>query len=302
MGWWEFWNARTLWRLEKSHVQYRIQFATALGDLRNPRAVRLLLEIGARNYFLTEVEAAVVDALVRIGPSGVDQLITALTDTREGVRVTAVKALEKIGDKLAIEPLRATLRKDRTLDVLMAAAKAIATFTRPLTDDEAAKAQAAYRGAMTDHEAGEAFAAFTSSLTDIDRALYISAVLAVERHTSFETDRRIAGILEGIGPSSTDQLITALTDPHEWACASAARALGEFGEKRAIEPLLAALRPFMATVKIIPVGGLLPNPTIKSQAIASALIRLRALEGEMTDQDKELISAIANWSVNEDRD
>lgn len=113
------------------------------------------------------VRAACIRALGTHGtPADVQRLVPLLTDDSDFVRWEAAKAMKKLHNPVAIDPLIERLIQDTDLDVRMAAARALGQYPRPRVFD-------ALVGALDDPEYGVSQAAAGSLRTltgaDLDR-------------------------------------------------------------------------------------------------------------------------------------
>jgi WD40 repeat protein len=114
---------------DTNSLQLRIEIANLLGKIGDPRAIKVLIEMGSARVFTSDPRraapgrvwvdssgktermetwdhrSAAGDALARIGEPAVGPLIAALKDERADLRHLAAWALGKIGDTRAVEPL-----------------------------------------------------------------------------------------------------------------------------------------------------------------------------------------------------
>jgi len=109
--------------LTEGNERYAIRAAEALGGIRDPGAVSLLVSglyepyvaYGRRDSdrpydnLLEEIWPRALESLIKIGPMAVEALISALKDPNEGRRKGAAIALGRIGDTRAITPLSIAL-------------------------------------------------------------------------------------------------------------------------------------------------------------------------------------------------
>ena len=170
--------------------------AKALGDMEDPRAVRLLIEAVKSND--PAVCAAAVDALAKVGGTqATEPILGLLQHTHSYVRLAAAEALGHLGSAAATEPLR-TLLHDPQWDVRRAAVEALAQ----LRDDQAVEA-------------------LTRTLEDNDADVREAAAIAL----GSLGDRR------GIGP-----LVLALRDTASGVRRIAAAALSRIDENWSTAP------------------------------------------------------------------
>ena len=255
--------------------------ASALGEMRDLRTLDTLLyglhssvfEVGAASQDVSELGemaiAPLIDvlreppnnahyhaqmALRSIGPSVIPHLLDALPATDSPyARSPILRALSFYDDERVLDPLRAAL-SDPDEHVREVAAFALA-----------------YRG---------------------DPAA-LEQVLLTPQRTAGTNDS--ARTLAQIGAPAIEPLIIALSDAArpEFARINAATALGEIGDMRALEPLIAALRDETPAIRLAAVGALgdLNDPRSVEALLAaldddipevrrSAILALSAIGGE----------------------
>jgi HEAT repeat protein len=213
MLWWTLWTLRTA--LKSKDVQTRVRAVQRLGDLRNERAVGLLLQAFQDNE--TNVSGAAREAMGKIGNAAVEPLVTALGDA--AVSKPAVEALVRIGSP-AMQPLLAALRhSDRSVKGFMvrnAAAEALggigdAQAVEPLVD------------ALLAFLKGQAASTITDPVEVVKALAKIGDVRAVEPLlAALQMDLDSPG-----GPGLVAESVML--------------ALGKISDPRAVEPLTAAL-------------------------------------------------------------
>jgi HEAT repeat protein len=150
--------------------------------------------------------------LVQIGPPAIEPLIAALKDENWKVRHTAASVLGWLGDERAVEPLITALR-DTNDNVVLAAA-----------------------GALTELDDARGVEPLAAALKDQNGTL----------RRSTRGPRRSAPAAEPVPvqgvPSHLEPLVRALDHEVVEVPMSAAWVLGRLGDKRAVEPLVAALK------------------------------------------------------------
>lgn len=92
--------------LRDSHWLNRKYAAEVLGELKDPRAVDLLVE--ALNDEVGDVRQRAYDSLIKLGSPSVPSLIPLLVSEEDEIRQSATEILRKIG-KPAVEPLATAL-------------------------------------------------------------------------------------------------------------------------------------------------------------------------------------------------
>ena len=211
--------------------------ADALGEIRNPRAVPLLITaLGDEDW---KLRASAAEALGKIGdPRAAQPLIAILVDSQWDVRSAAGKALDKIGAR-AFDPLVAALKNGGALGAAgvryyaakalgqIGDARAVEPLIAALKDDEDSYLRgesACSLGHIGDPRAVEPLIAALEDEEDL-----------VARNKAVEALGRIAD------PGAVVPLIAAL-DNWSWSGRKeAAEALGKIGDPRAGATLVAAL-------------------------------------------------------------
>lgn len=112
--------------------------ALALGKIKDSRAVEPLIavlrgkDLKDKDKYLTEIDSSIqvsaAFALAAIGAPAVVSLIAALNDEDPDVREGAARALGKIKDSRAVEPLVTALKNDNDSEVQREIAKAVGLF------------------------------------------------------------------------------------------------------------------------------------------------------------------------------
>jgi len=202
--------------------------------------------IGALRDGDVAVRRAAANALGQAGDAqALDPLISTLQD--RDVRELAVAALGEIGARQtdpgvrsrAVEPLISAL-KDRAAAMRNAAAEALGRIGDPRA---ASPLVALYR---KDPQANQAAGA---ALLQIGAPAAPPLVAILEEPGSAETLRHAAaGLLVQIGAPSVVPLIAAL--PNDHARTMVAAVLGDIGDRRAIEPLIATLSDSQRDVRL----------------------------------------------------
>jgi HEAT repeat protein len=211
---------------DEERVRVREEAAKALGRLGDKKAVELLIQALMNKDSRYRIRAAEVldkmgwnaendtekayyliakgkwDDLEALGKPAVEPLIIVLKDESRDVRAGAAEALGKIGDKRAIEPLIQTLKNENSIGDL-------------------------------------------EKLEDPDRLPFMQALKETNKNEYdhyYDRAGAVAEALGKIGFPAVVPLIQALNDENGYVRAGAAEALGKIGDKRAIEPLIQALR------------------------------------------------------------
>jgi HEAT repeat protein len=190
-----------------SYYEYvRQAAAEALGQLGDGRAVPPLITVALYKDRHKEFQA-VVKALGKLGDAAVEPLVTALNDENEAVRERAAIVLGELGDARAVEPLIAALN-DKNEFVRWRAITAL--------------------GQLEDAHAVEPLIAALG-----DKNIYVRLRAYVESE--------VAKALGQLGNNAVVPLIAALRDKDRSVRWTAAKALGQLGDPRAVEPLIATL-------------------------------------------------------------
>lgn len=195
------------------------------------------------------MEGVAGEALVQIGAPAVEALLGALHDSEPAVRRAVIRVLADIADPRALEPLM----------------KALGEFM-PLGTHEA----------------------IVRALAQIGDVRAVKPLLSATG-PSFSPDVIVAAsdTLVQLGAPAVEPLVAALKEGEEHARGWAAWALGEIGDARAVEPLLAELETAPATVRF----GDAPASRVPSAA-AEALGKIgdpRAVE--------PLVVALGKWTT-----
>ncbi len=233
--------------LKNEASKVRRNAALALGEIGDPRAVNPLIATLEDKH--SDVYMAGVEAMVKIDATrAVEPLIAALRYEPDGMRWCAAEALGEIGDPRAVEPLIAALR-DTDWHVRQAAAKALdklgwgwdkvvsfgAVAVQPLIDalKDARKAE--------NHSEYEAIA---MALRKIHDASALEPLVAGLWNDDPGVRQAVAAALSEIGKPAIERFVAVLQDKHSPLIqrTGAAEALGEIGDPRAIEPLIAVLK------------------------------------------------------------
>jgi HEAT repeat protein len=210
-------------RLTSANPDVRKRAAENLGGSRDTRAVDPLV-VALADPELTVRWAAAI-ALGKIGNArAVEPLVAALRSSREFDGSAAIEALGKIGDARAVEPLVAALRSSRDVSVRSAATKALGKIGD-------ARAVEPLLVALTDTSVG-ARSSWAGALSDFGDTVR-KALVEIDPNWA-KTEAALAAL---------PQLVKGLLDSDdENARDNMARALGEIGDPRAVEPLSAVFR------------------------------------------------------------
>jgi HEAT repeat protein len=185
------------------------------------------------------IRARVADVLsLRKDPKTVPALLEALKGEYYTVRARAAIALGRIGDKQAIEPLLALL-KDREDEVRIAACLGLGFFKDPSTFDDITTI-------LLDDPKIEVRQAAAKALGNTGHPAALPYLMEALHDSFWWYEREVAAgdllsAIEKMGASAVEPLIKALRDKEGTVRKFAATLLGSIGDRRAIEPLGAAL-------------------------------------------------------------
>lgn len=249
--------------------------ASAMVQIGDARAVGALRGAVENKSVGQEVQRAALVALGKIGNAGaVDALVGVArsANTWSWCRRDAIAVLAEIGDRRALEPL-------------------IAALGDP--DESLRRTAVDALGELGDPAAAQAL---TDALSDTDSRV---------RQQARE-------VLQGLGKSPVGPLIATLGDPQTTTDVreDAARALGEIGDARAIEPLASALEDNEASVRraaavaLRRMGDARADAPLAS-AIDAALKRLFSSPGEgaLSDELRDFVPVsmlsedVATWAA-----
>jgi HEAT repeat protein len=214
--------------LKDSDWRIRLSAMLALGDIGDPAAVNPLLEAaknqrGAR--FIYDDRAVL--ALAKIGKTGVPALIAALK--RPDVASFAVRALQRIKDRRAVEPLIEALQ-DR--HVAIYAARALGAIGDKKAVEPLIKAL----------EAGHARDAAAWALGDLGDKKAVPPLLKLLNEDGVLSP----GVMLALGKLKAELAVESLVcalKREEWQIhGTAASALGYLGDARAVGPLIELLK------------------------------------------------------------
>jgi HEAT repeat protein len=200
----------------------RMHAAQALGTLGDERAIVPLVPLLMDPVKAVRVDTT--DALARIGPASLDTLLGALRHNEWILRLHACEALGKIGAEQAVAPLSQVVVEDKDAAVRQDAAKAL--------------------GALGNAKALDTLLAV---LHDLDVRPF--AVEALGKLQDVRAVPTLIAIVTGAGrpansrrvPSCGDESGELYLEEME-VQEKAVAALADIGDRRAIEPLIAALK------------------------------------------------------------
>jgi len=222
----------------------RVAAAQALGQLGDERAVEPL--IAALGDSDSGVHVAVTQALGQLGDErAVEPLIAILRDSDSGVRVAAAQALGQLRDERAVEPLIVALEDWTAFSVLLreVGPKRIEVIK--------AVAQVAALGLMESRELVDNAPSTVLETVSWEKAEYAKSKLEAAGAVVEVVEvkgKYVPGQLGG--KRAVEPLIVALRDSDSGVRVAAAQALGQLGDERAVEPLIAILRDSDSGVRV----------------------------------------------------
>lgn len=238
------------------------------------RAVQALIAVLGDRHEGNRVQRTTITALGNIGdPRAIDPLLAALRGPDATLRSAAATALEKIGHERSVKPLIAALGQQNS-EVRRLAIKVLANIGSRHEEPALRKEIAVALNAILsdgEQEIGSAAAQALDQIgQEVDPAAKIPYALAKRDWASIaelgnEAVAPLVAAIEGqdhtlwpkatetlgqlgalkdpaIGPRVTQSLLDRLSSEEHAKCRAAAEGLGYTADKRAIEPLTAALK------------------------------------------------------------
>jgi HEAT repeat protein len=276
--------------------------ASALGEMRDPRTLDTLLY--ARHSKVFEVGGEASAALSKLGEIAIAPLIVVLceplNEPPNEAYYHAQQALRSIGPA-TIPYLLDSLK---TADSPQSRISLLSTLN--FYEDE--RVLGLLKAALSDSDEDmRGVAAFALAYRGDPAAL--EQVLMTPQRTAGTNDS--ARALAHIGAPAVDPLILALSDPDrpEFARINAATALGEIGDMRAVEPLIAALRDEAPAIRLAAAQALghLKHPR-SGEALLTVLndeipqIRHSAIWSLGAIGDENAFDALARIATDSDED
>jgi HEAT repeat protein len=316
-------------QLNGADFRARVSAATALGEIKDPRAVEpLIAALNNPNEDL-DFRRAAAEALGEIkDPRAIEPLIAVLEDTDSFLRWRAaralsetaakvsdsrtrtivVEALRKMGDPQAAEPLIAAVTGHEQLD-------RVSELINQLKDTDFSKRASAatqlgfgdkdYQGQDDDHRAVEPLiAALKDSNSDVRSSavralgeLKDSRAVAPLIATLNDSDRHVrSGAAQALGKlkdrRTVEPLIAALKDSDWEVRSDAARSLGEIADSRAVESLIAALKDWSGGVRMSAANAL--GEIGDRRAVASLTATLKDSDSQIRGTALGALSRINN--------
>ncbi|MCZ6677693.1 MAG: HEAT repeat domain-containing protein [Candidatus Poribacteria bacterium] len=223
-------------RLKNHRINTQAAAAQALGGLKATEAISWLLNL-LEDHDLRDKAVA---ALIAMKGVAVPDLIRALKDPRDDIRIQSAVVLNGIGDLRAVEALSETLVNDSRKEVKATAAKALSTMKGPGKDDIALNSLTQALD-LDDTTAANAATALGEIQIGTDRAIGKLIALAMDKRGR-ETVRSAAlSALAKLKPTQAVQpmLLLMLSDETSPALRKgAATVLGEVKAKESVPVLL----------------------------------------------------------------
>ncbi len=255
--------------LKNSDVEGRINAAKALGKLKDPKAIDQLIQ--AFNDINKFVRLSALESLVEIGEPAVPALINALRDTNLYVRQYSVEVLGRIKDQRAVDPLINALKDADYPEVQYSLTKALGELGNPKAIEPlmwvvhnkfyyfvdirgAAEALVKIGGPAISYLIN--VLRFNDSSLIIDNIVPVLKNIAKPENPAFplllkaleeaiaDEDSSIYYIFDILGAKniSTDIVDLLIKKLRENPSGNLAYVLGEIDDRRAVEPLINALK------------------------------------------------------------
>jgi len=246
--------------LKDQDSKVRFGAASSLGQLGDKRAVEPL--IAALKDKDASVRGSVAAALGQLGDKrAVEPLVAATKDQDKSVRSSAGFALGLLGDERAVEPILAAIPDSGMMGLALMGM--LARIGPPAVEPLIAALK---------HEDKRMRYTAAHVLVSLDDQRAVEPVITFLKSESDALREPGAKASEGPGPSTVEYLIELLKHKEMfYVRSSSAWALGWLGDKRAVDPLAAALGD----------AGVVGNPWVARVQVALALGRLgdkRAIE------------------------
>lgn len=294
---------------KSNDVDVRVASIRALGHIKDPRAFESLQDAVRDDD--EKVRMAAVEVLDDWGDSrAFDSLLIALQDHEDGIRQSALYALKKIKDVRSVEPLVAAL-KDQNKSVRRAAASAlgeigdprgieplVAALTVAAAENDKELLHSALK-ALCKIKDPHAFEQLARALNEENSDIQWSTTKALEEIGSEDAvDALVTALRTGgnirstaairlvdIGTPAVLPLIAAIGDRSEQVRWQVGTALGEIGDKRAVEPLLTLLEDSDAEARVAAIEALVKigdaravEPLSRALKDSESIVRKRAAE------------------------
>jgi HEAT repeat protein len=219
--------------LESKDFHVWADAAKALGKIGDLRAIPSLINVlnTAKKFHIKGniIREPAEDALVKMGSSAVEPLISALSHEDKNVCIMAVSVLGKIGDRRALAPLMDSLHDG---------------------EGEMRQAVVAALGVLGDNRAMDVI---TKCLKDENRNVQKTAARTLDKIGWEPGEEDAAGATYWIinrnwdrcvqiGEPAVGPLISALSEADNDVCISIGKTLGQIGDPQSVQPLIEALR------------------------------------------------------------
>ena len=219
---------RLIKELKHKEDQVRRYAAEALGKMGDARAVEPLIQALKDETDFVANRAAL--ALGEICDArAVEPLIESMKYKDGSVRGGAAQALGEIGDKRAVEPLINALKADKSEYARRQIAQALGELGDPMAIEPLIQALRDEDSSLREVAAKSLDKLGWNPGEDIAKVYYLIAKKQWKEFTK-------------IGKQAVEQLIQTLKDEDSQVRDGAAQALGEIGDKRAVEPLINVLK------------------------------------------------------------
>ncbi len=212
--------------------EIRKAIVLVFGKINDPRVIEpLVLSLGDENGAVRDTAA---ETLGKIGHGkAVRPLIAALRDESWSVRKAAAESLGNIGDKNAFEPLLEALG-DANNRVREAAAEALGKTGNPFAVEPLI--------GTLESESEDLRKAAAEALGRIGDSRAVEPLIRALEWDYYELFEATLAKRKERDPEAEKVLIGELSEKYIFIREAAARALGQIGDARAVEPLIAAMK------------------------------------------------------------
>lgn len=277
--------------LKNEIAQVRTAAADILGRLEDQTGMDLLLELLADDN--SYVKTSATNALIKIGEPAVVKLIEILEKSAENISLLST---DYVGDKIG-NRFKKELAKRSALQV--SAASILGSIGDPLAINPLLGAMQREAGDNAAEEektnAASVRSGATAALIVIGPATVESLIRILESSENENASINAASILGSIGDKrAVDPLINALKDSRKGVRAAAAESLGKLKDRRATKPLVEALKD---TDVVTRTNAAVSLGTIKDKSATQALIDVVM---DTTEREKIRDSAISSLGTIQD--
>jgi HEAT repeat protein len=207
-----------------------VEGLAGLGDTQAVEPLAVMLKAERES----NVRQTVVTSLGEMGPTAIAPLAATLKDEDPEIRKNAIRALEKIGDSGAVEPLVSMLRGEREKGIRQMAIASLGKM--------GPSAVAPLIVALKDEDPEIRRNAIWALEKIGDPRAVEPLVSMLEREREASIRQAVVVSLGKMGPPAIKPLITALKERDHTVRKSAAEALGNIRDRQAVKPLIMAMQ------------------------------------------------------------